>query len=66
MLPPCLLPLTLEREQVAVRLLCELLLAEVGKRRAGVFGGASGGVCGGASGVVVPFRSRRGKARKAA
>lgn len=66
LLPPRLLPLSPEREQAAVRLLAELLLDELAKRRGGVSGGASDGVSGGGSGVVVPFPTRRVKARKAA
>lgn len=65
-MPPRFLPLSLEREQAAVRLLTELLLDEVAKRRAGVSGSASDSVSGGGSGVVVPFPERRVKARKAA
>jgi hypothetical protein len=66
LLPPRLLPLTPEREQTAVRLLAELLLDEVAKRRGGVSGGASDGVSDGGSGVVVPFPVGRVRARKAA
>jgi len=66
LLPPRLLPLTPEREHAAVRVLTELLLDEVAKRRAGVSGSASGGVSGGGFGGVVPFPERRVKARKAA
>lgn len=66
LLPPRLLPLTPEREQAAVRLLTELLLAEVAKRGAGVSGSASESGSGSGSGVVVPFPKRRVKARRAA
>ena len=55
LLAPRLLPLSPEREHAAVRLLTELLLDEVGKRRGGVSGSGSGGVSDGGSGVVVPF-----------
>lgn len=66
LLPPRLLPLSPEREQVAVRLLTELLLDELARRRGGVTGGASDGVSDGPCGVVVPFPRRRVKAREAA
>ena len=66
LLPPHLLPLTPEREEAAVRLLTELLLDEVAKRRPGVSGSASNDVSGGVSGVVVPFPERPAKPRKAA
>ena len=66
LLPPRLLPLPLEREQAAVRLLSELLLAEAGKNGGGVSDGASDSGSDGASGVVVPFPVRCVRARKAA
>ena len=66
LLPPRFLPLTRERERAAVRLLTDLLLDEVVKRRAGVSGSVLGGVSGGGSGGVVAFPERRVKAREAA
>ncbi len=64
LLPPTRLPLSPERERRAVRLLTELLLAEVAGRR----GAVSGGDFGGASEdgfVVASFPGRRAKAGKA-
>jgi hypothetical protein len=64
LLPPTLLPLSPERERRAVRLLTELLLAEVTGRRGGVSGGDFGGTSEDGF-VVASFPGRREKVRKA-
>jgi len=58
---PQLLPLSPEREQAAIRLLAELVLDELAKRRS-----RGSDKSGGGSGVVVPFPTGRARTRKAA
>jgi len=66
LLPPKLLLLSPERELAAVRLLTELLLDEVARRRGDISGGDSDGALDDGFAVVVPFPEGREEARKAA